>query len=78
MNIVRISAIILIVGGVLGLVYGSFSYTHDTHDVKIGSLELSVKDKESVRVPTWAGVGAILAGAVLLLLGSRSGERGSA
>jgi multidrug transporter EmrE-like cation transporter len=63
----RIAAIVLIVAGILGLVYGSFSYTKEAHKTKIGPLELSVKDKETVNVPVWAGVGAIVVGAVLLV-----------
>jgi len=49
-------------------VYGSFSYTKETHEAKIGPLELSVKEKETVNIPVWAGVGAIVVGAVLLLV----------
>lgn len=71
MNAVRILAIVLIIAGALGLVYGSFTYTKDSHDAKLGPIELSVKDKETVSVPTWAGVGAILLGGVLLLVGSK-------
>jgi uncharacterized membrane protein len=70
MNAVKIAAILLIVGGILGLVYGSFSYTKETHETRLGPLELSVKDKETVNVPVWAGVGAIAIGGVLLVLGS--------
>jgi hypothetical protein len=66
MSAVKLAAIALIVVGVLGLAYGSFSYTKETHGVKLGSLELSVKDKQTVNVPVWAGVGAIAAGGVLL------------
>jgi hypothetical protein len=58
----------LIVVGILALVYGGFSYTKDTHDAKIGPLELSVKDKERVNIPVWAGVGAIVIGGGLLLV----------
>ncbi len=71
MNAVKIAAIVLIVAGVLGLVYGSFSYTKETHDVKLGPIELSVKDKQTVNVPVWAGVGAIVIGGMLLLFGSK-------
>ncbi len=71
MNAVKIAAIVLIVAGVLGLVYGSFTYTKDTHQAKLGPIELSVKDKETVNVPVWAGVGAIVIGGALLLLGSK-------
>ena len=71
MNAARIAAVVLIVAGVLGLVYGSFSYTKETHEARIGPLELSVKDKETVNVPVWAGVGAILIGGAILLVGSK-------
>jgi len=73
MNALKVAAIVLIVAGVLGLVYGSFSYTKETHQAKLGSLELSVKDKETVNVPVWAGVGVIVIGGVLLLVGSKKG-----
>ena len=57
--------------GVLGLAYGSFSYTEETHEAKLGPLELSIKDKETVNVPVWAGVGAIVIGGPLLLAGGK-------
>jgi len=73
MNPVKIVAIVLMVGGVLGLIYGGFSYTKETHKAELGSIELSVKDKQTVNVPVWAGVGAIVIGGVLLLFqGKRS------
>jgi hypothetical protein len=71
MNPIKIAALALVVAGVLGLVYGGFSYTKDTHEAKIGPLELSVKEKERVNVPVWAGVISIAAGAGLLLFGSK-------
>jgi hypothetical protein len=73
MNPTKIVAIILIVGGVLGLVYGGFTYTKDTTAVKLGPIELSVKEKETVNVPIWAGIGAIVAGGLLLLIGGKKG-----
>jgi multidrug transporter EmrE-like cation transporter len=68
MSAVKIVGIVLIAAGILGLVYGGFSYTKETHDLKIGSVELSMKDKETVNVPVWAGVGAIVIGGILLLV----------
>ncbi len=73
MNSLRIAALALIIAGVLGLLYGGFSYTKDTHDVKLGPIEFSVKEKETINVPVWAGVAAIAVGAALLLLGSKKG-----
>ncbi|HAN56439.1 MAG TPA: hypothetical protein DCQ77_09755 [Betaproteobacteria bacterium] len=71
MNSIKIVAIALIAAGVLGLIYGGFSYTKDTTAVKLGPIELSVKEKETVNVPIWAGVGAIVAGGLLLVLGGK-------
>jgi hypothetical protein len=71
MNGRQIIAIILIVAGVLGLVYQQFSFTKETHSAKIGPLELSVKEKETVNVPLWASLGAIGVGVVLLVAGRR-------
>jgi hypothetical protein len=71
MNALKISAIVLIVAGILGLAYGSFSYTKQTHDIKMGPIEMSVQEKDTINVPVWAGVGAIVIGGGLLLLGGR-------
>lgn len=71
MNFMRLIAILLLVGGTIALVYGGFSYTKDTTAVKLGSIELSVEEKETINVPVWAGVGAVAIGGLLLLLGGR-------
>jgi hypothetical protein len=71
MNDIRMVAIGLIVAGALALLYGGFSYTRDTTAVKIGPLELSVKEKKTVNIPIWAGAGAIVLGALLLVLGGK-------
>lgn len=71
MNPTKMVAIALIVAGVLGLMYGSFSYTKQTHEAKLGPIELSIQEKQTVNIPVWAGVGAIVVGGALLLFGSR-------
>lgn len=68
MNAVRVLAIVLIVAGALGLTYGGFTYTKETHEAKLGPIALSVKEKQTVNVPVWAGVGAIAAGVILLIV----------
>lgn len=73
MNATKILGIVLVVGGILALVYGGFTYTKETHETKIGPITLSVTDKERVNVPIWAGVGAIVIGGLLLVFGSRKG-----
>lgn len=71
MGIARIVGILLIAAGTAGLVYGSFSFTKERHDLKVGPIQLSVKEKQTVNVPVWAGVGAIGIGVLLLLFGGR-------
>ncbi|HWI79355.1 MAG TPA: hypothetical protein VNS31_09160 [Ramlibacter sp.] len=71
MNGIRMVAIGLIVAGALALLYGGFSYTKDTTAVKIGPLELSVKEKKTINIPIWAGAGAIVVGGLLLVLGGK-------
>ena len=71
MNPVKLAGVVLIVAGVLGLVYGGFTYTKETHEAKIGSIDLSFKEKQTVNIPVWAGVGAIAVGGALLLFGTK-------
>lgn len=71
MNTLKIVAMVLIVSGLLGLIYGSFSYTKDTEALKIGGIELTVKEQKTVNIPVWTGIGAIVAGAGILVYGSR-------
>jgi multidrug transporter EmrE-like cation transporter len=71
MSAVKIMAIVLMVAGIAGLLYGNFTYTKETHDIKLGPLEMSVAEKQTVNVPVWAGIGAIVVGGVLLLYASK-------
>lgn len=73
MNSIKLVGVVLIVLGTLGLVYGGFSYTKDTTAVKLGPLELTVQEKETVNVPLWAGIGAIVVGGMLLVMGGKKG-----
>jgi TRAP-type C4-dicarboxylate transport system permease small subunit len=72
-NPTRLVAVVLIIAGALALAYGGFSYTKDSTAVKLGPLELTVKEKETVNVPLWAGIGAIVIGGVLLVAGGKRG-----
>ena len=71
MNGTRIIAVALIIAGTLGLLYGGFSYTKDSKAINLGSIELSVKERQTVNIPIWAGVGAIVVGGLLLVLGGK-------
>jgi drug/metabolite transporter (DMT)-like permease len=68
MKAYTVAAIVLIVAGILGLVYGQFSYTKESQGAKLGPIELTINEKKSVNIPQWAGVGSIVAGAAILVL----------
>ncbi len=67
----RIAGIVLIVLGLAGFFTGGFSFTKDTTQAKLGPIELSVKEKESVNIPQWLSIGAIVAGVLVLVVGAR-------
>ena len=67
----QIFALVLIIAGLLGLAYGGFSYDKQSTGAKLGPIELKVTETKTVNVPMWAGVGAIVAGGLLLVLGGR-------
>lgn len=71
MNLTKIIGVLLLVAGAASLAMGGFSYTKDTTVVKLGPLEVQAKEKETVNLPVWLGVGAIAVGGLLLLLGGR-------
>lgn len=71
MNTLKSVAVVLIIAGGLGLIYGGFSYNKQTHETNIGPLHLEVVEQERVNIPLWAGLATVAAGVVMLLVGSR-------
>ncbi len=67
MKTYTVVAVVLIVAGILGLVYGKFSYTKESETARLGPIELTVNEKQTVNIPVWAGAGAIVAGAAMLV-----------
>jgi hypothetical protein len=72
MGSIKVFALALLVAGVLALAYGGFSYTRTTHTAEVGPIEMSVKDKEHVNVPVWAGFAAVAAGVLMLVVPAKS------
>jgi len=67
----RMLAIVLLIAGALALAYGGFSYTSETHEAKLGPVEISINEKQRVNVPVWAGVAFLVVGGGLLLSGKK-------
>jgi hypothetical protein len=68
----RLLGAVLLAVGILALAYGGFSYTKDSDEVNLGPIHIEVKDKETVNIPLWAGVGVAILGGVLLARRSSS------
>ena len=71
MNGMKIAGIVLLVAGLLGLAVGHFEYTKETHEGQFGPFKFSVTEKATAVIPSWASIGAIVAGVVLLVAGRR-------
>jgi hypothetical protein len=71
MNAVKAIAAILIIGGICGLAYGSFSYSQNTTVAKLGPVTINAMEKHTVNIPVWTGVGAVAVGVLLLVFGGR-------
>jgi TRAP-type C4-dicarboxylate transport system permease small subunit len=68
----KMFAIVLLAAGILALVYGGFNYTKQTHEAKVGPLEINITEDKHVNVPVWAGVAlAIVGGGLLLVSGKK-------
>ena len=72
MNTQKLVAIVLLIAGGFALVYGGFSYTKETHSADVGSLHMSVDETRHVNIPVWAGIGALVAGGLMLALGRKN------
>ncbi|HVH40420.1 MAG TPA: hypothetical protein VM764_10365 [Gemmatimonadaceae bacterium] len=68
----RLLAIILLVGGILAIVYGGFSFNRSKGEADLGPVSLEVKEKERVNIPMWAGVVAVVLGGVMLMAPRRN------
>ncbi|HVB29987.1 MAG TPA: hypothetical protein VNE60_00510 [Gemmatimonadaceae bacterium] len=71
MNAIKLVAIVLIVGGALGLAYGGFTYTRRTHEAQMGPFSMTMQDRQTVAIPLWAGIAAVVVGGALLLVPAR-------
>jgi hypothetical protein len=72
MNTQKLLGVVLLIAGALALMYGGFSYPKETHQADVGSLHVSLEETKHVNVPVWAGIGALVAGGLLLATGRKS------
>lgn len=66
----RTVGMLLLLVGLAGLAWGGFQYAQERHRVEFGPVTMDVIEKKSIPVPPVAGAAAVVAGLVLLNLGS--------
>ncbi|MDP4190016.1 MAG: DUF3185 domain-containing protein [Bacteroidota bacterium] len=67
----RIIGIILIILGILGFAFGGISFTKKEKIVDLGPIEVQSEKKESIPVTPIASAVAVVAGIVLVAVGSK-------
>lgn len=67
----KVLGAVLIIGGLLALIYGGFSYTKQHKVLDVGALQARVDEKKTVAVPPLVGGIALVAGVVLLVASRR-------
>ena len=71
MSATKILGVILLIAGLLGLFYGHFEYTKETHEGQFGPFKFSVAEKQTAVIPSWASIAVIAVGVVLLVVGRK-------
>ena len=68
MKPVAVVAVLLILAGLFGLAYGQFTYARETHDAQIGPVDIQIREREQVDVPTWVSIACVAIGGAMLLI----------
>jgi len=71
MSATQIAGAVLLALGLAGFFTGGFNFTRNTTKAELGPIKLQVQEKESVNVPQWLSIGAMVLGGVLLVAGAR-------
>ncbi len=71
MRLITIVGILLILVGLVSLLSGGLTYTKDRDTTEIGPIDITVEERETVRIPTAVGIAALVGGVVLLVAGTR-------
>ncbi|MCU1229607.1 MAG: hypothetical protein JWO97_2491 [Acidobacteria bacterium] len=76
MSALKIVAILLIVAGIAGLVYGKLPYTKTSTESNgtlfTQSVRETSREKKTVAIPVWMSIAVTVAGGLLLVVPKRS------
>ena len=71
MKPISVVGLVLIIAGIVGLALGHFSFTTEKKIIDVGPITATTEEHHSIPIPDIAGVVAVVAGAVLLIVGQR-------
>jgi len=71
MSAARIAGLVLIVIGLIGLLWGGISWTHEKTVVDLGPIEARAQERETIPISPIVGGIALVAGIVLMVVPSR-------
>lgn len=67
----RMIGIVLVIVGIVGLIWGGFTFVKDRDTVDLGVVEIVTEDKERVSIPPIVGLVSLAVGGVLIGMSSR-------
>ena len=71
MKPLAIVGVLLILAGIAGLIVGRFTYTTEEKVLEVGPLVATAEKEHSIRFPDIAGIVAVVAGGVLVVVSRR-------
>jgi len=67
----RILGVLLILTGIAGFAFGSFSYTHSEKVADLGPVKIQREERETIPITPLASGAALVAGIALVFVSSR-------
>ena len=71
MKPIAIVGVLLIIGGIAALVLGEVSFTKRETVLQVGDAQINAETKDTYPIPAIAGIAAVVAGVVLVVVGYR-------
>jgi hypothetical protein len=71
MNAVKVVALLMIVAGAIGMVYGRLSFTKDVRRATFGPFSIVTREPHDIVIPVWAAACSIVIGGLVLMTSKR-------
>jgi xanthosine utilization system XapX-like protein len=71
MKPLSIAGLVLLIVGLVGLAVGHLSFTTEKKVIDLGPIQATTQEQHSIPIPDIAGVAAVAAGLILMVVGQR-------